>query len=178
MYSQPFSTCIMAALKGNWARLGAWWKLMTKAKWDRTHTDIDSSEPKSKLVYTFPGNWCGVPTVVGHYLVQSVPAVHGFIVLDIAHADRPKEVSRLTLSDTYGSHWTGWDPKTERLVVTPYKTAADRTYLLKVDQTTGALTVDADFRDSDGQPGFSFADREWPHGWKGAGAPHGAVFTR
>jgi len=141
-------------------------------------TAVDSSEPKSKLVYTFPGNWCGVPTVVGHYLIQSVPAVHGFIVLDIAHADKPTEVSRLTLSDTYGSHWTGWDPKIHRLVVTPYETAADRTYLLKLDQTTGTLAVDTDFRDTDGKPGFSFAEREWPHGWKGAGAPHGAVFTR
>ena len=28
------------------------------------------------------------------------------------------------------------------------------------------------------QPGFSFAERDWPHGWKGVGAPHGAVFTR
>jgi hypothetical protein len=133
-------------------------------------TAVDSSEPKSKLVYTFPGNRCGVPTVVGHYLVQSVPAVHGFIVLDIAHADKPTEVSRLTLSDTYGSRWTGWDPKTQRLVVTPYETAADRTYLLKLDQTTGTLAVDADFRDTDGQPGFSFAEREWLHGWKGVGA--------
>ncbi|MGO9634872.1 MAG: hypothetical protein ACLPX1_13395 [Steroidobacteraceae bacterium] len=141
-------------------------------------TAIDSSEPKSKLVYTFPGNWCGVPTIVGHYLVQSVPAVHGFIVLDIVHSDKPTEVSRLTLSDTYGSHWTAWDPKTRRLVVTPYATEADRTYLLKLDESTGTLTVDADFRDTDGKPGFSFAEREWPHGWKGTGAPHGAVFTR
>jgi hypothetical protein len=141
-------------------------------------TAVDSSEPQSQLVYTFPGNWCGVPTIVGHYLVQSVPAIHGFIVLDIAHADKPTEVSRLTLSDTYGSHWTGWDPKTRRIVVTPYETEADRTYLLKLNETTGSLTVDIDFRDTDGQPGFSFAEREWPHGWKGAGAPHGAVFTR
>jgi hypothetical protein len=141
-------------------------------------TGVESNEPKSKLVYTFPGNWCGVPTIVGHYLVQSVPAVHGFIVLDIANADRPKEVSRLTLSDTFGPHWTGWDPKTRRLVVTPYETAADRTFLLKLDETSGALSVDADFRDTDGKPGFSFAEREWPHGWKGAAQPHGAVFTR
>jgi hypothetical protein len=141
-------------------------------------TGVESSEPKSKLIYTFPGNWCGVPTIVGHYLVQSVPEVHGFIVLDIANAEKPKEVSRLTLSDTFGPHWTGWDPKTRRLVVTPYETAADRTYLLKLDEGTGALSVDTDFRDTDGKPGFSFAEREWPHGWKGAAKPHGAVFTR
>jgi hypothetical protein len=26
--------------------------------------------------------------------------------------------------------------------------------------------------------GFNFTDREWPHGWKGSGLPHGAVFSR
>src|SRR6202161_3079872 len=63
-------------------------------------TGVDTNEPKSKLVYSFPGNWCGVPTVVGHYLVQSVPSMHGLIVLDIANAAKPVEVSRLKLSDT------------------------------------------------------------------------------
>jgi hypothetical protein len=141
-------------------------------------TAIDSAEPQSKLVYTFPGNWCGVPTIVGNYLVQSVPAVHGLIVLDISNPVRPVEVSRLKLSDRYFPHWTGWDPLTERVVATSGHTPEDRTYLLKLDQASGALTVDPGFRDVDGQPGFSFAEREWPHGWKGVGTPHGAVFTR
>ena len=141
-------------------------------------TDIESADPHSKLVHVFPGNWCGVPTIVGHYLVQSVPAVHGFIVLDISDAAKPVEVSRLTLSEHYFSHWTGWDPRTQRLVVTSGHTPEDRTYLLKLDQASGALTVDTRFRGVDGQPGFSFAERDWPHGWRGVGAPHGAVFTR
>ncbi|HSE12001.1 MAG TPA: hypothetical protein VLB69_05130 [Rudaea sp.] len=141
-------------------------------------TAIDSDEPQSKLVYTFPGNWCGVPTIAGHYLVQSVPAVHGFIVLDIADGTKPREVSRLRISDTYHPHWTGWDPKTQRLVVTSGNTPEDRTYLLKLDTATGALTVDDAFRGADGKPGFSFAERDWPHGFKGVGTPHGAVFTR
>jgi hypothetical protein len=141
-------------------------------------TGLNSSEPRSKLVFNFPGNWCGVPSIVGHYLVQSVPATHGFIVLDITHGAKPVEVSRLNLSNTYSSHWTAWDPKTQRLVVTAGSNPEDRTYLLKLDQATGALTVDTAFRDADGKTGFSFAEREWPHGWKGAGAPHGAVFSR
>jgi hypothetical protein len=141
-------------------------------------TGVEQSEPKSRLVYTFPGNWCGVPTIVGHFLVQSVPAVHGFIVLDLANAAKPREVSRLSLSETYTPHWTAWDPKAERLVATSGETPEDRTYLLKLDRTTGALSVDTAFRDTDGLPGFSFAEREWPHGWKGVGYPHGAVFTR
>jgi hypothetical protein len=141
-------------------------------------TDVATAEPQSKLVHVFPGNWCGVPTIVGHYLVQSVPAVHGFIVLDIANPANPVEVSRLTLSDRYFPHWTGWDPKTGRLVVTASATPGDRTYLLKFDQSRGVLAVDEAFRDTDGQPGFSFSERDWPHGWRGVGTPHGAVFSR
>ncbi len=141
-------------------------------------TGVDTKEPTSKLVYTFPGNWCGVPTIVGHYLVQSVLATHGLIVLDIANAAKPVEVSRLTLSDTYQAHWTAWGPKTQRLVATSGHTPEDRIYLLKLDSATGALTLDDGFRGTDGKIGFTFAEREWPHGWKGVGAPHGAVFTR
>ncbi len=141
-------------------------------------TEIDTSAPQSQLVHTFPGNWCGVPTIVGHYLVQSVPAIQGLIVLDIANAAKPKEVSRLTLSDGYKPHWTAWDPKSRRLVVNSGVTPADRLYLVKLDEATGAISLDDAFRDQDGQVGFSFAEREWPHGWKGVGVPHGAVFTR
>jgi hypothetical protein len=141
-------------------------------------TGIDTPEPTSKLVYKFPGNWCGVPTIVGHFLIQSVPGVHGFIVLDLANPEKPVEVSRLKLSDRYFSHWTAWDAKTGRLVVTASATPDDRTYLLKFDQSSGALSVDEAFRDTDGQPGFSFSERDWPHGWRGTGSPHGAVFTR
>jgi hypothetical protein len=142
-------------------------------------TGVDAKVSRAELVFGFPGNWCGVPTVVGHYLVQSVPAIHGFIVLDIANAAKPVEVSRITLSDTYYSHWSAWDPETQRLVATSGSAPPDnRVYLLKLSQTTGVITVDSTFRDADGKPGFSFAARQWPHGWTGAGTPHGAVFSR
>ena len=128
-------------------------------------------------MYTFPGNWCGVPTIVGHYLVQSVPAIHGLIVVDIANAAKPVEVSRLKTQryvqpalDRLGS-----ENAAHRGDV---GTAPDRLYLLKLDQATGALTFDDAFRGADGKTGFSFADRQWPQGWKGTGAPHGAVFSR
>jgi len=51
-------------------------------------------------------------------------------------------------------------------------------YLLKLDEATGALSIDNGFRDADEQPGFSFGKRDWPHGWTGEGKPHGAVFSR
>lgn len=141
-------------------------------------TGVETDAPKVKLVYTFPGQWCGVPTVVGHYLVQSVRTLHGLVVLDISNGEKPVEVSRLVLGDSYLAHWTGWDPKTHRLVVTSGNQPEDRLFLVKLDPDTGAVALDENFRDTDGKPGFSFADRQWPHGWKGSGAPHGAVFSR
>jgi hypothetical protein len=138
-------------------------------------TGATSDHPTSQLVYTFPGNWCGVPTIIGHYLVQSVPATRGVTVLDIANPAKPVEVSQLKLGETYQPHWTGWDSKTQRLVVTG---SEPRLFLLKFDQSTGAVTMDDAFHDTEGKPGFNFADRTWPHGWTGSGKPHGVVFSR
>jgi hypothetical protein len=140
-------------------------------------TAMDSDEPKAQLVYTFPGSWCGVPSFLGHYLIESVPDLHGFVVLDMSDGAHPREVSRLVISPDYAAHWTGVDRATNRVVITSER-AADRTYVLKLDPASGALSIDTAFRDADGQPGFSFASRKWPHGWTGAGKPHGAVFSR
>jgi hypothetical protein len=138
-------------------------------------TDIASDQPKSKLVWTFPGSFCGVPTIVGHFLLQSTPAMHGLIVLDISNGAKPAEVSRLQLSANFFPHWTSWDEKTHRLVVTG---SENRLYLLKLDEATGALAIDTAFHDANGKPGFDFANRDWPQGWKGSGVPHGVVFSR
>lgn len=140
-------------------------------------TGLATPNPKAKLVHKFPGDFCGVPTIVGHYLVQSVPTFNGFAVLDISDPENVREVSRLAISDSFRPHWTGWDKKTGRLVVTSGQ-KGDRLYLLTLDQDTGALGIDEAFRDTDGEVGFSFADRRWPHGWEGEGTPHGAVFSR
>lgn len=140
-------------------------------------TDIDTAKPVAKLVHQFPGSWCGVPTIVGHHFIQSVPSIHGFVVLDIRNGDRPVEVSRLVIDDKYESHWTAWDPKLKRLVVTSGQ-PGDRAYLLKLDEATGSLSIDTAFRDTDGMVGFNFDRRAWPHGWTGDAKAHGAVFTR
>ena len=87
-------------------------------------------------------------------------------------------MSRVKLTDTYIPHWTAWDAKTQRVVVTAGLNTRGRLYLLKFDTTSGALTMDESFRDTDGKVGFNFEDRDWPHGWKGTGLPHGAVFSR
>lgn len=141
-------------------------------------TGVAGKKPKSRLVHSFPGNMCGVPTIAGRFLVQSVPSINGLVVLDLANPAKPVEVSRLTISDAYRPHWTGYDSRTGRIVVTSGKAPTDRLYLLKLDPDTGALTIDEDFHDIDGEPGFAFTARDWPHGWTGAATPHGAVFSR
>lgn len=140
-------------------------------------TDLDTEAPKAKLVHKFPGDFCGVPTIVGRYLVQSVPTFHGFAVLDIGNPAKVREVSRLTIDEEFSPHWTGWDAKSKLLVVTSGK-KGNRLFLLQLDERTGALSIDERFRDTDGKPGISFATRAWPHGWTGEGTPHGAVFSR
>ncbi len=78
----------------------------------------------------------------------------------------------------FSPHWSGWDEKTGRIVVTDGGAGKPGLFLLKFDSKTGAIAMDEAFRDADGKPGFNFVDREWPHGWKGSGRPHGAVFSR
>lgn len=141
-------------------------------------TGIESDHPRSQVVYNFPGDWCGVPTIVGHYLIQPAPNVHAAIVLDIAKAAKPVEVSSVRFDGNFFPHWTAWDPKTSRVVITPGRDGDPRLYLLKFDPQSGSITMDEAFHDANGKPGFDFADRGWPHGWKGTGRPHGAVFSR
>jgi len=139
-------------------------------------TGIATDDPHSQLVYMFPGATCGVPTIVGHYLVQSVPFIHGLIVLDISQPATPVETSRLVFDEVFAPHWTGWDAKTHRIVVTGYK--EHRLFMVKLDEHRGQLALDTAFHDADGKPGFSFDDRHWPHGWSGSANPHGVVFSR
>jgi hypothetical protein len=141
-------------------------------------TGVGTDQPKSQLVYSFPASFCGVPTIVGHYLLQSVSYLHSVIVLDISDGAKPAEVSRLKFDDRYYPHWTGWDPETRRIAVTSGGAGEPRLYLLRFDSATGAVSMDDAFHDADGKPGFKFADRDWPHGWKGSGVPHGVVFSR
>lgn len=139
-------------------------------------TDMDTPNPKATMVHQFPGTFCGVPVIAGHYLVQAVESIGGFVVLDIADGAKPVEVSRLTIAPDFASHWTAWDPASGRIVATSGK-SGDRLYLLKLDPANGKLTIDERFRDDDGTAGLRMM-RGWPHGWTGEAKPHGAVFSR
>ena len=139
-------------------------------------TAIASDHPRSKLVWQFPGSFCGVPTIVSHYVIQSVPILHAIVVVDINDGAHPVEVAHVMLDPAIFPHWTGYDASTHRLAVTGYR--EDRLFMLKFDPDTGALAIDAAFHDDRGNPGFDFDNRAWPHGWTGSAIAHGVVFSR
>ena len=139
-------------------------------------TDIASDHPRSKLVWQFPGSFCGVPTIVSHYLIQSVPLLHAIVVLDIKDGAQPFEVARVGLDGAIWPHWTGYDATTHRLAVTGYR--EDRLFMLTLNPETGSLAVDRAFHDDKGNPGFDFDNRTWLHGWTGSAIAHGVVFSR
>jgi hypothetical protein len=139
-------------------------------------TGIADDHPRSKLVYQFPGSFCGVPSIVSRFLIQTVRVTHAVVVLDLAQPDRPVEISRVVLDGVIWPHWTGYDAKTHRLAVTGY--GENRLFMLNFDPATGAIAVDKAFHDQSGRPGFDFSDRSWPHGWSGSAQAHGVVFSR
>jgi hypothetical protein len=140
-------------------------------------TDLAADKPQSKLVWQFPGSGCGVPTIVSHYLIQSVPILHGLVVLDIRDGAHPVEVARTVIDPAYQPHWTVYDAVTRRVAVTG-ESPEDRLFMLRFDPDSGALSLDTAFHDANGRPGFDFTNRAWPHGWKGSAYAHGVVFSR
>ena len=93
------------------------------------------------MVYTFPGGnnehtMCAVPVVIGHYWIQTVPALPGLIALDISSPQKPVEVSRLKLDSSFMmTHWLAADRRSDRLVITGH----EQSWLLmaRFDQQTG-----------------------------------------
>jgi hypothetical protein len=139
-------------------------------------SNIASDHPRSQLVWQFPGSFCGVPSIVSHYLIQSVPILHAIVVLDLEDGSHPFEVARVVLDRSIRPHWTGYYASTQRLAVTGY--GEDRLFMLTFDPKSGALAIDRAFHDGQGSPGFDFDNRTWPHGWSGSAIAHGVVFSR
>lgn len=137
-------------------------------------TGLAEGRPRARFVHRFAGGGCGVPTIVGRWLIQSVPHLRALVVLDLANPDAIREVSRLVLPDGFLPHWTGWDAASSRVVTT----GSSRVYLLDLDQRTGRLALDQRFGGVDGVSGFDFSTADWPMNAEGRYVPHGAVFSR
>jgi len=136
-------------------------------------TGLAENRPRARFVYRFAGGGCGVPTIAGRWLIQSVPYLRALVVLDLGDPDAIREVSRLILPDGFLPHWTGWDPAGSRVVTT----GSSRVYLLDLDPGTGRLTLDQRFGDGEGVSGFDFSTADWPMNAEGRYVPHGAVFS-
>ena len=143
--------------------------------------DLNTDNPSTKMVYTFPGGdtehtMCAVPLVVGHYWIQTVPALPGLIALDVSNPDKPVEVSRLKFDSGFTmTHWIAADRKSDRLVITGH----EQSWLLvaRFDAKTGELALDNTFREpGSSRLGLNFDRQDWPHGKTGPAVVHGALF--
>lgn len=140
---------------------------------------VDQAEPRITFVTAFNGKNCGVPVLTGHYWLQTVPASHALIALDISDPQQPREVSTLTLDDEE-PHWLAIDRSGRRLVLNSGGYAkSNRLYIIDFDPSTGNLSLDERFRDAgSSRPGIDLTGKTWPHGFTGTAIPHGTVFSR
>ncbi|MGH7583164.1 MAG: hypothetical protein ACREL5_08070 [Gemmatimonadales bacterium] len=141
---------------------------------------LTGSHPSAKLMHTFTGKDCGVAVLSGHWWLQTVPAEHGIVALDVTDPANPREVTRVSLGADEAPHWLAIDPSGRRLVVNSGGyVKGDRVFVVDFDPDDGHLAVDSLFRDAGSdRPGVDFASRTWPHGFTGRALPHGAVFSR
>lgn len=143
--------------------------------------NLDSAAPTAQLVYTFPGENCGVPVLAGHYWLQPVPKLHGLVALDVSDPEHPREVSTVVVGkNDEEPHWLAIDRTGTRLVMNSAGSGGgDRLFVINLDPATGALSLDQRFRDPGAaEPGVTMRGKQWPHGFAGTAVPHGTLFSR
>jgi hypothetical protein len=141
-------------------------------------TGLDGDNPRAEPVYTFAGGLCGVPLVVGNYWIEAVPAMGGVVVLDVADPAKPVKVSELSLGADQFTHWLAWDDVGDRIILNSGGTDS-RLFMLHFDRSSGHVSLDTAFRNPGSpSPGFSMSNLDLPHGFRGTGIPHGAVYSR
>jgi len=150
-------------------------------------SDTGSDNPRLENVLTLetpeappgPGRIrgsCGIPIVFGNHWLMPVGQLHAVIVLDIANAATPREVSRLQTPETFNPHWLARDPRSNRLVLGAELGGEEGFYLLRFDAQAGRLSFDPALR-GDGQIGYlSLKNQSWPHGPSGPAWGHAALF--
>ena len=148
---------------------------------------LDTDDPRAELVHTLP--WtdyatgdCAIPATRGRYWVQAYANANGsaLVSLDISDPRVPRVVDELRMEEPWWPHWISMEPEGDRIVVTsnPGSTLY-RVLVVRLDPETGALELDATFRDpGSAEPGVSFQRDAWPHGAAGPARPHGSVFSR
>jgi len=143
---------------------------------------VDSETPAARPVERFP--WenpreCALPVVLGRFWVQTNATTHSLVTLDMSDPRDPFLVDRLDLAPDAEPHWISLEPGGDRIVVTGVGSLRGTVLLVRIDPSTGELSLIEDFRDpGSAAPGVSFDRADWPHGAAGAAVPHGAVFSR
>ncbi len=116
--------------------------------------------------------------MAGRFYLVTVPSSNAVVSLDISDPDHPREASRITLGPNDVPHWIGLEPNMDRVVITGYQGMRNRVLIARFDSATGALSLDQRFRaEGSAEPGFRLENQDWPHGGRGPGVPHGAVFS-
>ena len=123
--------------------------------------------PRLELSYAFPGENCAVPVRVGHWWVQTVPALHALVTLDVSDPAHPREVSRLAFGDRVQPHWLAVNASGRRFVMNTGSPSEPRLFFATLDPATGALARDTSLAPVDlsriDVPGLGFV-RAVPHG--------------
>lgn len=142
--------------------------------------DVSVERPTATLVASFEAKECGVPILTGNYWIQPVSDAHVLVALDITDPEHPRQVSSLSLGEDELPHWLAIDRTGTRLVVNSSGGGTgNRLFIVDLDRTTGALTLDDRFRDvGASRPGVRLSGKVWPHGYTGTPIPHGTVFSR
>lgn len=139
---------------------------------------VESDQPTATFVAGFPGENCGVPILTGHYWLQTVPAIHGLIALDITDPEHPREVSRVSVGSDEQPHWIALDPAGRRIVLNSAGHGR-RLFIINFDPAKGRLSLDRRFHDPGSTSvGILLSGANWPPGFTGTVLPHGAVFSR
>ena len=134
-------------------------------------TDLER-DPRVTFSLAFPGANCAVPVVVGKYWIQTVPAVHALVALDVSDPANPVETSRLIFAPEVKPHWLGVDATGHRLAVSSASNDDPVIRLVSFDPQTGMLSSSAN------APVLSLKNIAWPDGFRGDAIPHGIVFGR
>jgi len=154
-------------------------------------SNIASEVPELEAVHTIEAdassgtlNHCGIPVRVNQFWIQPVGKGNRVAVFDIESPKSPKEVFRLETPDDFRPHWLAKDPKSNRLILGAELGGEQGFYVLRVDEKTGALDFDDDFKGL--KSGRLFKSRtngyitlerdEWPHGSTGNAWGHAALF--
>lgn len=143
------------------------------------------SDPRVTFLRSFP--WapvrdedtdCNLPVRVEDFWIQTVGTTGSLVVLDVSDPRQLKIVSEYSFGIDARPHWISLEPGGDRIVVTGGGTLDGGVVLLRIDRTTGELSLVEEFRSPNHRFGVSFDRENWPHGNIGPAYAHGAVFRR